>query len=648
MTNPDKLLKFLYKCIKNDLIYEKTKVLNFSNGLEIKNIETKKINIRKSIIEINLDQNKKLLVCDRNLNLLLSHTIILGDETKLCEFNIENRKEKFIADEYTLSILKKEKIQMKIIKEVKPTFLFKQEIKYNFEEIDIIKKLKQYSKEALKINLNSIHIVKGNKLKPFVPTLKNSDLTLATSMKIPVVRLISKNYIRDTNINIFDDILQEKKLNSFLSFNEKKEVDFEKEKSQIYKDIDTNYYLKINISDINEKISKIPKSNVDKNRLISKIKKHSKFRLSYNQGKTLLPLWKIKEEQKFIEINGIKDFLNISGRPFEFNLDLFKTIYIINERGFEGSYKEKYLSKRFEKLFENINESKILEFEDEIELIIKIIYMNDIEALMIKEKIKKTEISSYSNQLIKLKKKIIDISINYNYDIKKEKTKSEFSNILNEYSEKLKRDIGKYLEKPKKKQFLISNLQEIQRFNKYLNNKKIEKGDLYFILKILKIHLIILSSFNEEKSLKISQEIESIFKNLNLELNTTNSKKLGTAFSDLIKNKDKKKLYYINKRENSYFKQELKEFIKLENYEIKKYIKPKINLLKKNFPYSYEEISKKIVKYDSKDLEEFEIKIKERFIKIKKNFYSEINIYQGFKKLCENEYFILLEKISNN
>ena len=301
----DIYLKFLHKLIKENYLDEKTKISKWYHGEEIssKEIEKKALKVKIAIVELELEDKKILLIEDLPQNFLISHTILVGEKTELREFQIQGRNETFLAD---IRIYNRLRENMQLIKPKisNPRKLFELTYKFKFEELKIMKDLKEYLTKVKGLDFNRVHVTLSKTNTLFLPTIKQSHLQLARDMHIPVIPLLDNAaFIKDSTMNIEDSLSIEKHINPLFTYEKEVLWDYDKNSGKkLQKDITTNFIVNINRKELSQKINNCRKVNFRKEEIISELKNLKTIELSSIDAKVPMPIWKSHKDQKYIEI----------------------------------------------------------------------------------------------------------------------------------------------------------------------------------------------------------------------------------------------------------------------------------------------------------------------------------------------------------
>lgn len=644
--NNDILLDFFYKLSTENLIFEKIKIENYwkEKSIKQKNTTLKETTLQKAIVPFKLENNKILLIEDFTINFFLSYTILIGENINLIEFQTKN-EQTYICEEEVFTTIKN---QFEIItqKNIKSQSLFKLKFKSNIDTPKIISEIKEYVLNQKHIDLNKIHIKKTGSIENFIPTIKNSHLKIAKEMSLPVVSLIENDFIKTTKINIYDSLTQTKLLNSLQTYEIKEVRTFDSELNQLYKDVSKEFYVKINTNELLIKLQNINKTNVDLKKIEKIISNTNKLRLTTQKGKIKAPLWKAQNSHQVFKIKNSNEFKELTGIEFENVKENLENIYLQTENGEIGNFQNKYLIKKLENTLETLKDENKILFSNNYEFLIKLIYSKNPTEIILEEKTNLKEID-------KIKKNIFEI-INYLVLEKTNSTTSKTENklitqFLNSINQKLILLQKNYNQNYKKNKLVIETNKILNTIltslTFYQNQFKFDPQALItIIMQIIKLTKII----NENTSNEIKTQFNEFFKEeiIQNKTDTDYNEKILQLFEDIntILNLTKKhKLCILNKK---------KLDLKLPKLTIlqskpksKKYIKPNYKKLNEIFKYSSKEIANQIKKLKpNNNLSTQTIKLKDKAIPLKEEFYTTIEIYNDYKIISQNEYFDLLLK----
>jgi hypothetical protein len=642
--------------IKNELYY-------FLDGEPVEYSKLKKRIIKriKFISEIKTNKEFNLLIKDEPLNFLLYQTILIGNECELVKYRIKtNPKTIYVSNYETLNLLK-DLVQINTIEKItedEKIDLFK-----NIKIIDektpkIILKYRKFILDKKNIDLNKINWIKGNNLKLFCPNQKIEDLHLANLMGIPSFKFIFKNYIRETNINIFDNEEFEKILKPIkIIKNSKKEFLLKKDKYlNLYKEISSPFFIKItknNKKEIIEIINKSTKTNYKKDWLISQIQKINKIKLSTFEKTTPLPIW--KNSQEMLIPNSKEFFFEKFGISFEKDFNKLDRILVIGKSAKNLNFSKRFVQKQVFSSIKEIyemsntlnNDRKIdLIFNNPIDLIIKykIIKNNNlkINKIYIKEKINENEILKLYKQIKKILYHFIKLTIKYNYIPKEPNFKDLNFNYLYSVENSIYNNYNYYLENKKYSKLLNITNSYLFSIRNYIKYEDIKKEDLYPISQIILNSLLVLKLLSKKKYDLINNIIETYFKDIKIQIRKHRiNKKLESFISFQLLAKKNKNIKILIKNK------ELNQNILFENYIIKdnrelKEEKIFISLNNKKI--------NNIFKFNKKEILE-EIKNINKNDELKKKVILENKIHLNLKnkkKIILSEDFFEIKKIYSN
>ncbi|MFW6285785.1 MAG: hypothetical protein ACOC16_01280 [Nanoarchaeota archaeon] len=654
----DLYLKLIFETIKQGYLKEEIKISNFLKDKEIKSTNIKKdySNTQIIVVPVKLENNKILLIEDLPLNFLLSHTIIIGENTPLIEFNATNNNFEnniYIADKKLLNKINNIlNINKNNIKEIKAKELFNQNYYFNFKQPKLMINIKDYLFSIKNMPFNKIHIVKHpQKVENFVPTLKSTHLKIAKNLNLPLIPLIKNNYIRESTINIYDNKTMNNIIQPILTSNTKKIFKIYKPNNlKIYPDIKNCYIIDFKKDHIIKKILKSQTVNFNREKIISVIKSLNKIDFSTNHGKYPLPIWKSLNTQKYVEIENTNSFKEITGVNFTLNINKFENLYLQSIEGEKVLYKNRYLHPNLNQTIETLTESKTITFNTVQELILKLILNNSIEfpILLQKQHIQHNKIHSLTKKINHINNIIIENSIKYNKTpyYKRPQTFTE-KYYLSLYSS-LKESEENFTKYPS--QTTIIN-KSIEICNKIIQSQKIFHSnveDLYFITLCLLNLNKILYIFNSDASTKIQENFNAYIKEFpNQKQYCEINKEYEQLVEDIIlsyKISKKKETYIYYKQKLPYnFNINIPQFESKPTY--KEYLKPNKKKINALFKYNNKIISDSISKIKPKNLPYNPIlKIKDKKIKLTPQLYTIQAVYHKYNQKINNNYFELLVK----
>lgn len=669
----DIYLNFLYKIIKNNLIYEKTQICDFlKNKVILKNQrELKNLSCNFFVCEVDFGKDKVLILEDLALNFLLSYTILVGKNTKIISFKtLDNLNKTYFLEEKLFNKIKdlKEfdyKINFNSINNCFGEDLFGFEFRLNYNLPKFVFEIRNYLSEIKNINFSKIHVVDSIGIENFVPTVKNSHLKIAKSMNLPILSLIENNFIKESTINIYDENNLKKIICPKIIY--LKNIYFnvyKKNNLKLFKDIDKQYYLIFDKKKIINLIENVKIFNFDKKKLIDSVLSYKDIKLSTNFGEFCLPIFKSKKTLDFVKIKDTNDFFQITGVEFENNFKKLQNVYIQDLKSNQANFVNKYLNFNLEKTFESLEKTENIFFHNKKDLILKIIFNNYFEKLNLKKIIKIEEFNE--NQINQLKNITNSITKKIIFQIV---SKNKIPKILDNFSNL---DLNqKYLLN------LFYKIENIQLNYKNFPNKKILfkeilniLNNIKFIFKNLKIldkqmYLIILNYIKLIKICKIinSKIYDENLKNLEEFIKIKNFQKIIKTqkfdfnfyqnFNDYLKilnfAKKNKILIFIKSNSEIFFKN---NFINNSNIQIidkinknQIIIKPNKKNIKKIFKYSQNKIIEQIKKLDYNQINNFKIDFKGKKIPIKQEFISYYFKIENHKKILENNKIICYIKI---
>ncbi len=647
--NEENYLGFFYKLVETNQIGKKTKICKISprTKLPITNTIKKLTDVKVCVIEVKLSNGKYLLLEDYSLNYFLSYTILIGSETEITTFNIIDDGTKTYVCEKELYIKIKSKVKVKFIGQIKPEDFYNLNFEYGFKQSKIIENVKEYILEKKKIDFNKIHIIKGSTIENFLPSVIYSHFRLGVRMNIPLVPLVENNFIRETLININDNISQEKILKPRFSYFLRAKWDFDKEKGdRLYRDIDSFLTINFNRKKLFKKYNNIKTTNFDKEDMLDKLKKLKNIEISANNGKLPIPLWKSLKTGHYLKITNAKKFCELSGRPFKVDEKLFKELYLQALSGDKVQYVDKKLKLGLETFASNIEETKIAIFENFEELVCNLVYHDNIEELIYLQNVKENHILELKKSLRNLIKRTTLLSIYYN----KVPEETNPASLIEEYYLSVSNSIYLLCEENKNtpaKRFLFESILKYANLvEETLVTQRNEFRHLYFYTQIIlsmleglkqadpnyakNLHTIFQSYYETHwfkiRKAKINKELEELFYHVN------KANKIAT----------KKKVFIKIKKdfENEILRDNIKDLGFPEI--MMRVVKPNTFVLKRIFPYSYKQISMALLKIKPDEIINISnIKIKGKLIELKKDYYNVHIEYKEYKQILDNQFFTL-------
>lgn len=650
--NKDIFLNFFYILIKKGYLREKTQIKEFfkNNKIEKKLIRKEQINTPIFICKAVIDKEKILLIEDLPLNFMISHTILLGDKTELYEFEIENQEMKYIASKKVLDRIKYN-FMINNIKKISPRELYNKKYRYYFELPKIVQNVKEYISNVKNLSFGRVHVVRGDTIENFIPTVKSQHFKLAEKMGLPLIPLLDHNFIKESIINIHDLNKMQELINPFLVYEKKISWDVLKENGlRVYKDISREYHIEFDKEAIIEKILNCKIVNFDKQKVIAEIKNMASIEISVTHGKYPLPIWKSRLDQKYVEIENSTEFLNISGVRFEIKDELFQNLYLQALSGEKALYKSKYIQKDLELSLESMEKSEKVVFRNSLDLVFKLIYnlQTDVEEMILEERINEDRIEVLKKDIDFLLGKVIEKSVAFNKLPTFERERELFGKYLLSSSKSIFHEIEKFVKYPSKKNLLNRVNKKTEHIIKSIKNYELEFNHLYPTLQLILILIEVLKIYDEEYGINKENEFKSYFKNIVFKPeNAKIDENAENLFKDLII------LYEISRRNEVFLikKQDLdKQYI--ENIKVlknicpkAKYVKPNIKKIKDVFKYSYLEVITKIQELKPEELDKrVIINIKERNMVITEDFYRIHYEYENYRQALENEWFVGLVK----
>lgn len=639
----NKIFNFTSYISEKNLLFEEIKIKKFFNNYEIKDkkISKKLKDKKKFFVLFNLENNKKIMFKDFPCNFLLTFGYLIGEETELVEVKFKEINERIIIKKKHMEYFSDE-IE-NVFDSINPKDLFLKKIKNTYEISPYLNQIKNYIGNVKKINLDKIHIIKGNKMELFNPTTKFSNFKLAKIMNIPLVSMIKDNFIIDSNINIYDYNTLFNEINPIKVIEEETRVEKINNKN-IYRDISQDYFIKINIKEIINKLDNIDKTNIDTSILSNELINYKKLQISSNNGKYILPFFKEKNNRKYYPIKSKEEFFELSGVYFKDDEKILQRTLLSDEKGDELLYKGKYLNSKLEFIFEkkeNID-SEVIKFENNLELLLKLIVTEKPKELIKVEKITQNNQEQLEVFISKILDKLIKGSISNNsipkYITPEKDIEKIFSNLVFNLKEFKILNDKNYISLNE----FVKNLNNLlYNVNFILNKVKIEEELLSHLMEILIISVNFLEIENIERSKNIKIKLKEYFGNKKIKYYDKKFNIDEDLLSDIVytwKLYKTKELKIIIK--NKEIKRLLPKIEEIEDIIFEKKYKTKNQKLKKIFPYNYKEIYNEI---SSKDLTPGDkIKLKNQTVELKEDFFKLYEYKSNSKVIINNEFYKLI------
>lgn len=624
-----------------------------------KNIIKKKIETTKILVNLHIEDNKILLIEDYPINFLISQSILIGNRCNLYEFTFKNDiKNKIYITEK--EILKKliNRVKENSIKRVNLNNLENQRYFIEYEQPEIIKNLKKYIYETRNLDMNAIHIIdQGKKIENFIPNIKERHLRYANYMKIPTTKIFKNNYIIDTNIHVNNTIDHIKRVQPKFKIKLKTLWKYNEKNQKLHKDLVDEYSLNITNTKYNiiQTIADCEVTNFNKEELIKRLYGINKIILSTLTGKYEIPIWKAHKKGEIIPIKDTIEFKKLTG--LEFKPEGLENIYLMSQEGEKGLYKKLYINDRLEECFETLDDKEIIYFEKISELLIKLIYNKSPKKIIYLDNINpmaKKEITILTRRV--LNKTIKEIIKTTKYPKNPSNEKTLFNTYLKYVNTKLQNNLEKFKHYPSKPLLFTNTIDELRVLNKSFNHLKINEEDLYLLNQTVYLIINILDEFNKDEAKTLATRFYEYYKIKEKPKKYLIDPKIEKIIRDLIITNtiaSKEKIYiYLKRKDGIITKNINKNILELKeepNHE--KLIRIKKSYLKKIFPNRHKEIINKLSNINThKDIENAKnkiIEIKNRQIKIKKEFFTEENDYGKYRIIKNNELFISLRNKNN-
>lgn len=640
MDQTNKLFQILHELNQKNLFFEKTHIVYEREKELIKKKDCTKKELEKTYIfvEIELETKEKLIIKEKPSSFFQAYSIFLGDSTKLIKAKEQGTNQEYFFEKRDLEELKKI-ITFKEIREIPPQALHKKTYTYPIKELEIITEIKKYSKEFLSLDLNTIHIVKHNRLELFVPTVHEKHNLIAHKLNIPIQACIKNNYFYNTTIHVQDETKQKELLKPIL---EKKEKEFSYifNKKEIEKVLQTQLYIKLNKEEIINKINSIEHTNIDIEKIFEIIRTKKEVLIGNKHGKILLPMFKHREYKTF---ENKEKFKQEVGLEYKSNSDFLTSLKVRKLVNTDYKFKEYYLNKTIENIVESKEAHIYCKSLNEI-LVVLSTKINP-KTITLEEQVNMNQIKELTKHIFSLAKFTITKSVSNNYLPKEKRAQNAIEHYFLSKSSKLMTISREYTKKHSKKELLKQTLQTAQEISELNKTLTIEKESLYFLHQCILLYLEILTLFNKEKAHIISITLEEYFGSIPLKLQQSKiNKKNDTIIKQivLLHKISRKKNCLINIKQKIYSQYYPKNIPILPSTKTdqKIYYRANIIKLKEISPYNYNTIAKTI----NGTILPKNIKIQKKEISCSNEFYFKTIIHNEYKEVLSNEVFSLFVK----
>lgn len=636
----DEYLGIISELIEKDLLFEKGTISKFVHSKEISENEIikKEVRIKKALVLINLENGDHLLVKDTPMNFFLSYTIIIGENARLCRFKFKDRF--IICERSLLNEIIDEKTGYE---EIRPKDLYKLKFSTSYNIPKILREIKDYIMQTKGIDLDSIHIDKGSEITNFTPTIKYEHIRLAKLMSIPIEELIEDSFIIDTGISVYDVLTQIEKLRP-LRVDEEKEIwEFDrKNHNMVYRDMSFHYYLRNDMKINKEKIESLSIKRKEKDRLLRLLRGISELKISTDNQGQILPLWKVRGRQEFLNIKDKQGFRKLSGIDFRLEKKFLKDIYLQDEHGEKAKMKEKYIEEDILNYMEKGLLNKKIEFENEKDLLIQLTLNKKPTSIVEKNVIDKEKVTQINTFLQRLTKTLFTKSVELNTFTKQQEPFTLSQIALESLKNIIIRDTQRFFKGEKSAKELFEMI-----YNKSLflyecsKAEKIGKDDIFFFIQTTYSLIQAACELDRNGFHKTKEIFEETFDDFAVE---QASLRIDETSVELYESIIRANLLSRNQEVFVFPKKEFDTSLLDKNIEIKRalshkrFIKADMNILKKNFPYTFEQVASKIEENPSTSV----IEIEKRKIPVREDFYHVHYEFPGFKTILENKYFSVL------
>lgn len=288
-----------------------------------------------------LDKNEFIYCKSPLQEFYLSYSVLIGDKTPLYKATFLKGGIVYVEESNIEDI--KDMLIHSTIKSVDVKEIFGKKIKWNYEKPKVLREINNYVKEKKELDLNEIHIQKGDKVELFVPTLKQKHFELAKKMHLPLFSLISKGFFNDTTLNIFDSQSLLKELNAYKS--EKISITTKEGKNGelIYRDVEKQLHILLPTDSFLEILDSLECRNVSKETLIEELHKRKTIQIGSRYYQTIeLPVW--KSSKGIVTFEDEKEFEKHAGLSYRNKMNKLESIYLIDSKGDPLHFPNYYLN----------------------------------------------------------------------------------------------------------------------------------------------------------------------------------------------------------------------------------------------------------------------------------------------------------------
>ena len=660
----DLLLGFLHENIKNNRLKYESEILKFCDNLEIKarDIKKTKVMLKSVIVKVAIGTNINLLLEDLPSNFFLSFGIVVGDKSKIKSFKLKDDDKLYVAEKKVMNKLI-EHVEIDSVKDfsAKKLKAIRYHLSYNLPKINL--NLKEFSKKVKKIDLDVIHIVNSDSISNFVPTVNTHHLKIALRLGLEVVPLVDREYIIDSEINIFDENSQIELLNPKFVFESEEIIEVNKDNNKrVYCDFSKQIYVYPNSFALIEKLNNAKFMACEKEKLAFELSNIKKIKISSDNGKILIPLWSVQNKEEFIPIKNKIEFLELTGVNFDKeNFSDLKELEIQSQQGLKGKFTLSYLRSSFENVFEKelqshratelqgSRASEIIEFGSLNELLIKLMLTKSNTLVIVRyENVSKEKIKEIDSSIRKLLHKIIVKSVEFNKLPVENLVRDSFGKYYVSVSSQIYRLLEEYREFSSKSKLISETLVYSRNLLLVVKTKEIKFDYLYDINNCIIALIEVLKEFDFEKSIFYEKLFNDYFEN---------QKPKNYLAKNILFEKFVNDVTFVNIMSRKYrvcvlVKKEFDFDVFNENIVVldekptveERIVRPNFVVLKKIFPYSFEEVAQQLKKIPFNIIKYSSLNLKGKIVPIKEEYYDIFEEYFEYKTLFSNDYFLLLGK----
>lgn len=640
----DKYLRFLYNLVVTDQIVEKEVIGRFvgSEKLSRERIVRKEADLTRAVVPFFLEDGRVFLMDDFPVNFFLSYCVLLGESTKLIEFSLKESGEgvRYVASDKVFGLLQ-DRVMERSAEYVSPRDFRGKRFVLPFNQLGILKSVKEDSLKRVKVELDKIYVVPIDGVFNFLPSVFAEHLELAKHVGLPLKSFIRNDFFvgSDININDVDSLL--KVLNPILVYESCEEWEFDCEsRSKVYHDLSYEIYLRPNYKVLCERIRKV--GVLDGKSFCEKVRECGEILLSSPQGNIFMPLWKSKESGKFVEIRDRNDFFSLTGIGFRFDAGYLGGLYVQTQEGEEAEFVNYSLLPRIEKFLEDADKDvSVIRFFSASELVVKLMFSEGARRIIEEDLVVLRQIEILESLCRKIANKVISYSVHFNrIPFEREPftlLEKFYVNRLNEFSE-FAEERGSFFSRRDYVGNILSVVREVYRC---FSTFRVDEKHLYFVLKFSFLFCGVLKELGSGVGSEVESLLRSYFRRIG---GVGEVESFGSDVDRIVLDsvflhdifRERRVFVFVKRFFDMSLFPEGVDFLKEEPiYE--RVRKPNVKKIKEVFPLSWEGVVDRV----GRGLGE-EVEIYGRGVKLEEDFFLYWHKYKDYKIVCENDFFKLL------